>query len=73
MTPPKGICVECGREIPFDHYGVREVTGYVDERRSGGANAVREIKRIDGRIWHSSCFARWLRKFNEQGEQGGLL
>lgn len=73
MSPPKGICVECKREVPANHLGVREVRGYADERKGGGPNAIREIQRVDGRIWHSSCFAAWLRKFNDQGEQGGLL
>lgn len=70
MTPPKGICVECGREIPGHHNGIREIHAYADERHN---NSIREMRPIDGRIWHSSCFAMWLRKFNDQGKQGGLL
>lgn len=73
MTGPKGTCVDCGRPVEPLQVAAYEVRGYTLDRRGGGTNHVREIQRIDGRIWHEQCFETFVRRLHGRGIQGGLL
>lgn len=70
---PKGTCVECCRTVGRSQTAVWEVRGYERDRGGGGTNHLIERARVDGRVWHSSCFDSWLRRARGQGVQGALL
>lgn len=53
MTPPKGTCRKCGGRIESLDTAAYAIEGYEVERSAGGANHVRDKRRVDGMIWHA--------------------
>jgi hypothetical protein len=76
VSAPKGICVECGRVVSREQAGVWQVRGFSSDRgasKGGGMNHIREVERIDGRVWHETCWDVWLRRVRGRGIQGAML
>jgi hypothetical protein len=76
VTPPKGVCVECGSFVSRVQSAVFEVHGYSSDRgphSGGGMNHLRDVKRVDGRIWHEHCWETYMRRQRHDGGEQGTL
>lgn len=54
MTPPRGTCEFCGREVTNELAAFR-VRGWEIERTQGGANYIAGKERQANRIAHAAC------------------
>lgn len=71
MTGEQTLCVYCDQPVsPGDYGTLKEVRGWVAERKQGGANAV-SFRRDTGRYAHGSCAE--LQKRGVHRDQGRLI
>lgn len=68
-----GTCVYCHTLVQSPQTPAFEVRGWEYLRAGGGANAIRERTRIDGRIAHASCLPHLMRKERGVAEQETLF
>jgi hypothetical protein len=63
-----GTCEKCGEKVETPQQPAFPVTGWEVVRSGGGANAIRDRKRIPGRVRHVTCLPD-----GNSEDQGSLL
>ena len=73
MTPPKGICEVCDKEVGGSERAAYPVEGWEYERKktlggpvTGGQNHVVMKKRLPNRVAHATCIEYDVKRRDEQ-------
>lgn len=72
MTGVKGVCEFCKSDITAVESAAVPITGWVSERKGGGANAVLGKVVVPDRIAHTTCLKQELQK-QKSGVASGQL
>lgn len=68
----RDLCRSCGEPI-YDYMPrVFAIQGYEETRKQGGQNHVLMKKRLDGWVWHRSCWDLVMKRHRGHGEQTEL-
>jgi hypothetical protein len=68
----KGVCEICGKEIGAVESSAVPITGWVSERKGGGANAVIGKVVIPNRVAHTVCLKSSLGKAKRGHVEGQM-
>ena len=63
------VCRRCHLPIEPTHGKVYAIQGYEEVRAGGGQNHVLEKRRLDGWVWHRTCWDVSMRKAKREGVQ----
>jgi hypothetical protein len=66
-----GVCEKCGQPVESPQVPAYPVTGWEVGRSGGGANAIRNRRRVPDRVRHATCIPT--AREREDDRQGAML